>query len=784
MAETFTTKEDWLKRAQEIAKDGIERWEITSLKEVLTKLFQIPDIKFSDDELAILKSIKEQVTAIRDESNTQRDELANELRGNIISQTIKSKGEANLDLVTLWTKNEKIEWVKIVLIAEIVKTLKQRWIDLPINQIENVAIGISARILKGDIMSILWWVASTGLYEMWKISKESVVQKATEYFWPMLGLPWAKVEESTPTTIKDRLIQLVATQIEPILALIEKNKADLSVLDWFLSNPEAISTYQDGMDVTKIEKPTKEELEKFIVWLNDEILKLDKKAWSLEELKDTALDVIVKLWPLAETFAKPFLEWILSIPILWQIIASLLWYTSKETALDGLFGKELKRKKSIIVFITEAKEGKLPLLKDKKLDSLKPKQFEQLFDFCDKHKIDYSTWDFWKKLINGVPNPTWSESLSPQDTILQMLSKELKLDGKDFSASWELFPTFFSKIWAAVATIERKQTEVQIQKPQVDMKAKIAELETRATPLRNEKTQLTDLRGKANEVKKASTEFNHSDIDVTWSDLTEFRKIKLSAIISSQIDWYKVVEKAVDWMLEYFYADSVRIKPSVEKLRNLIISLKNKDNFPDQKIFTEIFWGRNLDDITTWELFDKLDTIRWTISKYLDDIDWKIEQNSKLLWPIEKELEWLGISMKEEIVTEWRKWEILNALSSWTIEVKGKIVTIDIWGNKKMVIDLEKQEISIPWTDGKIRTLKIKVEGNVIVTGIHSIRKDERGDIRLQFSTFLWREIPELSWWVKTLSPATFLGLIYDLETKWSYTYETEDKSWRIVIWA
>lgn len=260
---------------------------------------------------------------------------------------------------------------------------------------ENILLAMTDRLLKdkdfqGIFNTSLWFADIAGNIVKWDYAQAADGASKTQ-----------------AQDLEGRIGLCIARVTEPLSKLLAKEKDTPKMLA-FLSNPQIIADFNGGEMPSGTDAITKENLESYIESLNGQILKIDKKIFPLETIREQGMDALAN----APSTLKDIFRWMLELPLIGKMLAMFLGYKDQKEASESI-DEELRQRKSLSVLrefgdITPPEgwpsrggkyAGKISILKGQDLSKLSRKKLAPFFSFTASEGIDATNPDFWIRVF-------------------------------------------------------------------------------------------------------------------------------------------------------------------------------------------------------------------------------------------------------------------------------------------------------------------------------------------------------------------------------------------------
>ena len=515
-------------------------------------------------------------------SENKQDEVTKLIRKNLIEDDVdgeeygdKEEDKVSLDTITLWNNSETMEKVKLSITSSVRKELENFTF---LNEEQKINITI--------------WIAG-------KIFKENKNNKSLEN-------DFADLENDKLWEIKDILSILSATNwMEDIKYILKKYEWTPEKLDNILSNPKAIENLNKDTNIENINEATQEELTEYLLNINEDVLSYDKKLKQFNKNNWDIINLISKTWDKFQKSIKMILKKLMEFPIIWEILAAILWYNSWKEAIEW-FWEDINRAKSTNNLKShwqnkETNPISIKLLKDKDLSWLDYKELAPFFQNCKNAWIDYTDKKFWSELFN------WSDDEKFKELREQFQLNEITDDDFDNKKPTDNFYNKLNKIKLKSQkekTEEKKKTEEETKKAEKEEEKKTEEEKMSKEELISEKQKVESSKVEIEDLKEWWLKFSLDVFDkLDKSDLKLLNKISLEELLDDDnykkiiqdtvwIDgWFQVID---DYFNENYNHDYESIENTIEKLRTILTEYKWKT----------IDW-KELSDISIWDLLNK-----------------------------------------------------------------------------------------------------------------------------------------------------------------------------------
>ncbi len=352
----------------------------------------------------------------------------------------KNSWKSNLDTIFEWEKIPFLQEVRKYIDSYIDEKLKN--VSVTPDQKNNIKVAAVDKIINNpDMKKVFAWFSDkiditskiTSFLWIWDEEKRSEEDKNKEsWLIKMLNLKWEDFKREVGDTILNSIID---DNLKLIIDLVNKNPKPVW-LDKFLSNPKAIAEYKEGIDISKIQTLSQEELTKYLEWLKWDITNLNEKialisAWW--EIKEKILDIVFT-FPLA----KGIFDWILWSPI-WDFIAKIFGYKTWNEMITWInfeanIRKSIKNLKSFWAKISENwtlipnSTSKIDILKDKDLSWIDTEKLKPFFKYCNDKWADINDENFWKNVFENKKTSFKIKEKDPKDDAKEIeVVKEIQI---------------------------------------------------------------------------------------------------------------------------------------------------------------------------------------------------------------------------------------------------------------------------------------------------------------------------------------------------------------------
>ena len=675
-------------------------------------------------------------------SENKQDEVAEMIRRNLIEDDVdgeeqNDKDIVSLDTIMLWTKSEQIDKVKIVIEWAIAESLKDYMEILDPSEVLNISVWITAKILDSDdlmtVFSGLWDIAKNFTWNL----KSGKFKEAFK---------WTQSEVEKLSKIKN----ILEANMKDLLAVLEENKDNKANLKKLLSNPKAITEVKVDTDLTKIKEIEPKELTDYLLKINEKVLSYDEKIEKIDKISTGIINAVSNSPEYMQKMAKKTLEFLLKLPLIWDILAAILWYNWAAEALTW-FWKDIDRAKATNNLIShwENKEWintnpkSIGLLEWKDLTWLEFKKLKPFFLTCEKEWIDYTAEDFWHKLF--------SKTKDPENEKFNALIEQFKIEESDFENK-KPKSSFYEKLnWIKIVEKKKEAKEDEEWKKKIEwndvvINETVEELDAKIKAINDSIVNVDNFKEKENSFKK----LGEKDLDKLLEN------ISLWDLWSD--DYKERIQEQIGGYFKWMDSDYADISKFIETLKD-----KLEKTWVKEKIEEAV--GTNLNRIKFKELLESDSKVYAIIHENeTEEVD-NLNKKKDILGKRTKNKE------KQELIKN-EKDAITNSIKSianWDFttfeyEANGK--------KNKIKFDSKKKEISIN-TDNAINTYKIEL---INWFNIWNIDK-EWDNITLKSSILEWT--PTID---KVVSIKEFSSMIYELKTKGIIKLKDEnwDDKWEI----
>jgi hypothetical protein len=384
----------------------------------------------------------------------------NELKD--LKAEIKESREWSLAFLFEWAKSDLMKWAPKLLDSIIDPTLNEWKPALTGEQKENIKLAILDRIVSGAIPQAVFGTLKGKLdsisgkfqkIDFKNLSLESIDSLTKEL---SLSEVWAQVESglSLMDTVQKHIEDTLVTSLADIRKVHESQPQPAGYTE-LLGHPKALADYKAWEDIPALLGRSGNALlirTAYREGIKAKILSLESSIIGAEEKKNKVMDFVAKL---PETFSDKIigsLDWILRIPIIWDLVAAFFGYKSGKWLVEDL-KTETRERKSVQALLEYGQRkndngalekwgenGKIKLLENIDLSGVDYTKLKDFYKILRTNKINPNNKDFWKAVfIDGkiemwedgkkktLTFAKWQEGKETAETLIKKLNNETRV---------------------------------------------------------------------------------------------------------------------------------------------------------------------------------------------------------------------------------------------------------------------------------------------------------------------------------------------------------------------
>lgn len=279
-------------------------------------------------KIARLREIIEQKNNIKAETKQRLQTLLLECSTNVKSPE-KNESKDRFDEVFHGTKSEMlskehVQSLKVYILSKfentpITSAQKDNLATATIDRLLSDAdfIGVTKN-LTGGLTSAIKGIEKSGITGIFSSMNEEKPVSTGE----------VKTEvEGSATGVMKRIMEIINRATLPLVELLKTRPTGL---ESFLANPRAIALYDGSGKISQdIMQMSPQEKGEYIKNLNNRVLEIDGKIVPLEALREKGMDAIAT----APNWMQDIFKWLLSLPLIGNLLASFLGYKGGKEAL-------------------------------------------------------------------------------------------------------------------------------------------------------------------------------------------------------------------------------------------------------------------------------------------------------------------------------------------------------------------------------------------------------------------------------------------------------------------